>query len=359
MFKILLLLIFCSSFYFISTIQTSPNIEAFISKDAFLQEVNYEISKALINQNFPNNISSLYNNSIDTKLNITNINLTILDISVGNQSTFVSQTMFFDISSLNFDFSLTYISEMVGKSKARGIFTLNKCNLTLDYVPMNGTGTLGIYTSVVNIDNFNISFYNPSYETEHLQKLIQANDFQILSSCKNLLSSEINTYFQLNTNSSLSRFSINNVTLYYALNLTNVSFSSDGLKFKAIYSIFDDDGVTNIPIPSTEVTTLSRMTESIYHGFLSKCPKINAKNMKIPLKFFQDMTLIAHTKHFFNYSFNESDGIPFQGFSFYTGDLAFAMPSISDNFYPDTRVDVFCGSNDNSPPTTQVIRAAF
>jgi len=69
---------------------------------------------------------------------------------------------------------------------------------------------------------------------------------------------------------------------------------------------------------------------------------------------FQDMILLAHQKHFFNYSFNENDNIPFRGFSYFTGDLAFAMPDISDHFYPDTRVDVFCGSNDNSPPTVQV-----
>ena len=82
-------------------------------------------------------------------------------------------------------------------------------------------------------------------------------------------------------------------------------------------------------------------------------PNFNAKNIKLPADFFQQAINTAHQQHFFDYQLNETN-IKIAGFSFFVLDLSLANPSVTNSYYPDTRVDVFCGSSDDSPPQFQV-----
>jgi len=169
-----------------------------------------------------------------------------------------------------------------------------------------------------------------------------------------VLSTQINQYFDLKYNQTINYVIVNNLYLYYDLNLTNVSFSAEGLTFQALYSIYDHNDMVNKGL----ITEGVNPEEMVSNRLFLKNLGIGSKNLKLPLQFFQDMINTAHKQHYFNYIFNQTD-LDIKGFQFYIGDLSFVMPTLSNDFYPDTKVDILCGSSDETPPLFQVLIIFF
>ncbi len=65
------------------------------------------------------------------------------------------------------------------------------------------------------------------------------------------------------------------------------------------------------------------------------------------------LLLEAHLRNFF--VFEVDQGVNVKGFSFFVGDLAFAMPSLNNKYFPDQKVSLLCASDINYPPNLQVI----
>ena len=326
---------------------TTQYLEAFIPKELFLNDTNREIYKALINQSLPPESLNLHNSSINEKLYINSVNFTIIDFSIDNTSTFDIQSIHLKNASIKLSFSLDYFLQTTYSSP--GQLNLQDCDIKIQYNNIDGLYKIRI--SVIGINRVDVIFENSTSITDSITKLFKANMLTVTTKCSDLLSTQINQYFDLNYNETFGTVLINNLSLYYILNVTNVNYSDTGLIFKANYSIYDENSFfvhSQVLANYINFTNLTNLTNST-----TKIPSIIAKNMKLPLQFFQDMIIKAHNDHFFNYLFNENN-VKIQGFSFYIGDLAFVMPSITDDYLPDTQVNVFCGSNDNSPPSLQV-----
>ena len=155
-------LIFFISLIFQSTnsflLTNDPYFKVFLSKSTFLTELNQQLHQAIVNQTLPSHIPILHNNSISSDLQIVQINLTITDIFIGNQSTFNETTLNLVNSSLALNFSLAYRykTTYIG-SNSNGTFSLQGCDLQLDYKMNNGT-------IKVNLTLLNISSFNPTFE---------------------------------------------------------------------------------------------------------------------------------------------------------------------------------------------------
>lgn len=329
-----------------SPFSTNQYFEVFISKDVFLNELNREIYDSLTNQTFQTNISFLHNTSISEKLMVTSINLTLNTIEISNKSSFDSNSMDLKNCSVNLNFSMNYIflDDTNTFYYSTGCFLLNGFDLRVQYITIDGIFKIRI--AILNIGNFDIFFDVPTNTTEVLKKLVAANMNIVAPECMSLLSDKINDYFDLHYNETINIMSISHFYLFYFLNITNVTYSENGLTFKALYNILD---LSKIKISSRSLFSPFNFNELIPNPM----PDFNAKNIKLPADFFQEAINTAHEKHFFDYQLNETN-IQIRGFSFFVGDLSLAMPSVTNSYYPDTRVDVFCGSNDDSPPQFQV-----
>lgn len=352
--KMLLLLLFLS-IVFQSThsllLKYDRFFTIFISKDTFLNEQDQQLKQALFNQTLPSHIPILPNNFSALDLLITEINITVNDFSIGNQNTLDETAINLKNSSLNLNFSLAYRDQNIIEANLFGKFSLKECSLQLVYITVNGS--LKPSLSVLNFTIFDVFFFEKNNSlpvTYFLLKIINANIEIVTTSCINALSKQINQFFYKNSNQTLNYVRINALYFVYNLNLTTITYSPEGVTFQGLYYIHNTDEMISKGLISKGIRPIEFLKNKNIFS--------NSTNMKLPSQFFQDLINEAHKQHNFNYCFNESN-INIKGFQFYTGDLSFVMPSISDKFYPDTKVDIVCGSSDETPPLFQVIFITF
>ncbi len=341
-------------FSFFLHVFSSPasQFEVFISKDIFLNETINSICSALINQTLINQIPILGSNT-SISLLITKTDVSISEVFISNLSTFDSQSMYLKNSSLKMNFSINYTYQGFEFNNILGDIALKDFDMKLEYHRIEDL--LRIRASFLLIDFIDISFQKNTTNSDILISLIKENEIVISS----LLSSQINQYFDLHYTDTVEMLRINDIELWYYLNLTNVGFSEKGLVFQEVYSIYDQAEIGaffkgfhgNLSINS--IINSTRNLKKNLEGNSKRNPASDANSINIPLSFFQDLILKAHKDHFFSYFLNETN-TKINGFSFFIGDLVFIMPTIAESYYPDTRVDIHCESNDDSPPTLQV-----
>lgn len=324
----------------INSFTTTQSFEAYISKEVFMKELNAEINNALSNQTFETNIPYIFNRSISSNLIITSINVTLNEFKTSNQSFVDSDSLYLKNCSINLNFSLEYMYNQPFKSS--GKFKIEGCDFKLEYFSVNQTSK--IILTILNISNFGFNFEDQTPITKILEKLVEANVDIIRPKCTTLLTNKLNDYFNVLSNYTFNMMEIKDFLLFYHLNLTKVQFSNDGINIKAFYSFYDWNHI------KPNILTNPISFNELIPAFIKN---IDAKNLKIPASIFQDAINIAHKQHYFNYEFNETN-LQIPGFSFYVGDLSFALPSIASLYYPDTKLNIFCGSNDDSPPQFQV-----